>query len=143
MMSLSCLMVLIHNQYYIEYIMEKLEALSSNPPIHIQTNRINNRVVFSLKDGYQVELQMPDTIKLFCRTKNILEETYNNQKIPLVLKFMTRKWIEVNELSGGQYSVSKSNGFETPMLRSDLCDYSLANIVVKGTIDLLTDPENM
>ena len=56
---------------------------------------------------------------------------------------MTRKWIEVNELSGGQYSVSKSNGFETPMLRSDLSDYSLANIVVKGTIDLLTDPENM
>ena len=56
---------------------------------------------------------------------------------------MTRKWIEVNELSGGQYSVSKSNGFETPMLRSDLCDYSLANIVVKGTIDLLTDPANI
>ena len=48
---------------------------------------------------------------------------------------MTRKWIEVNELSGGQYSVSKSNGFETPMLRS--------NIVVKGTIDLLTDPANI
>ena len=50
---------------------------------------------------------------------------------------MTRKWIEVKGLSSGQYSVDKNITFKTPMVRSDLCDYSNAYIVVKGTIDLL------
>ena len=51
-----------------------------------------------------------------------------------VSKFVTRKWIELKSLSGGQYSVNKNIRFETPVLRSDLCDYSNAYIVVKGTI---------
>ena len=50
-----------------------------------------------------------------------------------VSKFVRRKWIEVNDLSGGQYSVDKSIGL-TLMLRSDLCDYSDGYIVVKGRI---------
>ena len=37
----------------------------------------------------------------------------------------------------GQYSVNKNIRFKTYMLRSDLCDYSDACIVVKGTVDLL------
>ena len=48
--------------------------------------------------------------------------------------FMTRKWIKINDLSGGQYSVNKNIKFRTSMLRSDLCDYSDAYIVVKGRI---------
>ena len=36
-----------------------------------------------------------------------------------------------------QYSFNKNIRFKTSMLRSDLCDYSDAYIVVKGTIDLL------
>ena len=59
-----------------------------------------------------------------------------------VFKFVTKKWIEINDLSSGQYSVNKSIKFETSMLRSDLCDYSDAYIVVKGTIDLLTAAAN-
>ena len=35
-------------------------------------------------------------------------------------KFVTRKWIDVNDLSGGQYSINKNIRFKTPMLRSDL-----------------------
>ena len=42
-------------------------------------------------------------------------------------KFVTKKWIEVNDLSSGQYSVNKKIRFETSMLRSDLCDYSDAH----------------
>ena len=53
-----------------------------------------------------------------------------------VLKCFIRKWVEVNDLSNSQYSVNKNMRFETPMLRSDLCDYRDAYIVVKGTIDL-------
>ena len=44
---------------------------------------------------------------------------------------MTRKWIEVNDLSGGQSSVIR---FKTPTLRSGLSDYSDAYIVVKVRI---------
>ena len=54
-----------------------------------------------------------------------------------VSKIVTRKWIEVNDLSSGQYSASKNIRFKTPMLRSDLCVYSDAHITVKGTIDVL------
>ena len=53
-----------------------------------------------------------------------------------------RKWIEVNYLSNGQYSVDKNIRFKISMLRSYLYDYSDAYIVVKGTIDLLDAAEN-
>ena len=39
-------------------------------PIHIYINRINNRIVFKIKDGYKVQLQTPKIIKLFGSTKN-------------------------------------------------------------------------
>ena len=47
---------------------------------------------------------------------------------------MTRKWIEINDLLGAQYSIKKNIRLKTPMLRLDLCDYSDAYIVVKGRI---------
>ena len=51
--------------------------------------------------------------------------------IQLLNKPVTKKWIEVNDLSGGQYSFNKNIRFKIPMLRSDLFDYSDAYIVVK------------
>ena len=51
-----------------------------------------------------------------------------------ISKFVTRKWIEVNDLSGGQYSINKNIRFKPSIRRSDLCDCSDAYIVVKGTI---------
>ena len=53
-----------------------------------------------------------------------------------VSKFITKKWIEINDLSSSQYSPSKNIMFKTSMLRSDLCDYSDAYIVVKGRISV-------
>ena len=50
---------------------------------------------------------------------------------------MTRKRIEINDLLNGQYPIKKDVRFKTPMLRSDLCDYSNVHIVVKRTMDLL------
>ena len=41
---------------------------------------------------------------------------------------------QVNDLSSGQYSVNKNISFKTSVLRSDLCDYSDAHIVVKRII---------
>ena len=48
-------------------------------------------------------------------------------------KFVRKKWVKVNDLLNGQYSVNKNIMFKTSMLRSDLRDYSNAYIVVKGT----------
>ena len=53
-----------------------------------------------------------------------------------VSKYLTKKWNELNHLSGGQYSVNKNIRFKTPMLISVLCDYSNLYIIVKGTINL-------
>ena len=57
-------------------------------------------------------------------------------------KIVTKKWVEINDLSSGQYSVNKNIRFKTSVLRSYLCDYSDAYIVVKGTIDLLAAAAN-
>ena len=54
-----------------------------------------------------------------------------------VSKFVSKKWIVANHLLSGQYSVNKNISFKNSLLRSDLCDYSDAYIVVEGTIDLL------
>ena len=48
-------------------------------------------------------------------------------------KFVTREYVRVNSLSN-TYNENKSIRFKTPMLRSNLCDYSDVYILVKGTI---------
>ena len=47
-------------------------------------------------------------------------------------KFRTR--VEINDDIRGTYSPNKEIGFKTAMLRSSLCDYSDAYILVKGNI---------
>ena len=57
---------------------------------------------------------------------------FESSNYSTVSKFLTKKWIEVNDLLRNQYSVNKNIRFETIMLRSNLCDYSDAYIIVKG-----------
>ena len=49
-------------------------------------------------------------------------------------KFRTRNWAEINDEARGTYSHNKQIKFKTSMLRSSLCDYSDAYILVKGNI---------
>ena len=63
---------------------------------------------------------------------NLLDIAFDN-----VPRFITKKWIEVHDQSGSaedRYKLSKQIRFKTSTLRSDLCDFSDAYIVVKGTI---------
>ena len=65
---------------------------------------------------------------------NLLDTKSDN-----VPRFITKKWIEVHDQSGNaedRYKPSKQIRFKTSMLRSDLCDYSDAYVVVKGDITL-------
>ena len=49
-------------------------------------------------------------------------------------KFKTRNWAEINDEARGTYSPNKQIKFKTSMLRSSLCDYGDAYILVKGNI---------
>ena len=49
-------------------------------------------------------------------------------------KFRTKTWVEVNEESRGTYNVNCQIEFKTSILRSILCDYSGAYILVSTTI---------
>ena len=57
-----------------------------------------------------------------------------HDKVP---RFITKKWIEVHDQSGETYQINKQIRFKTSMLRSDLCDFSDAYIVVKGKMLLV------
>ena len=49
-------------------------------------------------------------------------------------KFKTKNWVEINDDVRGVYSPNKEIRFKTSMLRSSLCDYSDAYILVKGNV---------
>ena len=59
---------------------------------------------------------------------NLLDDTTNQP-----FKCWTRNWFEINDEWKGKYDSSKIR-FKTSIIRSNLCDYSDADILVKGTI---------
>ena len=62
------------------------------------------------------------------KINNLLDSESEN-----LSKFVTRDYVKVNSLSN-TYNENKSIRFKTPILRSDLCDYADAYILVNGTI---------
>ena len=72
----------------------------------------------------------------FQKIASFLDTTPDDKDLP---RFVTKKWIEVYHQSGGNYNVNKEMRFKTSMLRSDLCDYLDAYIVVEGDITLEGD----
>ena len=49
-------------------------------------------------------------------------------------KLKTKNWVEVNNESRGVYNANSQIKFKTAMIKFNLCDYSDAYILVKGTI---------
>ena len=72
----------------------------------------------------------------FQKIVNLLDTTSNDKDLP---RFVTKKWIEVYDQSEKNYSVNKEIRIKTSMLRSDLCNFSDAYIVVEGDITLEGD----
>ena len=55
-----------------KYTIKRHKTLPNNPLVHIYIKRINNnRLAFERKDGYKLELQKSETMKLFDSTKEI------------------------------------------------------------------------
>ena len=62
---------------------------------------------------------------------NLIEDTSNQRS-----KFRTKNWVEINDESRGAYNANIQIKFKTTMLKSSLCDYSDAYILVKGTFSV-------
>ena len=62
----------------------------------------------------------------------MLDDNKSNQPS----KFTTKIWVEINDESRGTYNVNSLIKFETTMLKSNLCAYSGAYILVKGTVTI-------
>ena len=60
---------------------------------------------------------------------NLLDNTPNKPT-----KFRTKNWVKINDESRGTYSKDNQISFKTSMLRSSLCDFNDAYVLVKGTI---------
>ena len=62
---------------------------------------------------------------------NLIDDTSNQPS-----KFRTKNWVEINDESRGTYNVNSQIKFKTTMLKSSVCDYNDAYILVKGTITI-------
>ena len=62
---------------------------------------------------------------------NLIDDTSNQPS-----KFRTKNWVEINDESRGIYNVNSQIKFRTTMLKSSLCDYSNAYILVKRKITI-------
>ena len=72
----------------------------------------------------------------FQKIINLIDTTSDDKDLR---RFVTKKWIEVYDQSEKNYNFNKEIRIKTPMLRSYLCDFRDAYIVVKGDITLKGD----
>ena len=63
-------------QDYIEHIIKKHETLTKVSSTHVYINITNTRLVFKIKDGFKLEVQTPETVKLFGSTEKLTEVYY-------------------------------------------------------------------
>ena len=66
------------------------------------------------------------------KISNLLDNSLSNQPS----KFRTKNWIVINDELKESYNVGSDIRFKTTILRSNLCDYADAYILVKGTITI-------
>ena len=57
---------------------------------------------------------------------NLLDNTSNQPS-----KFRTKNWFEINDQSRGTYNTNSDLRFKTAILKSSLCDYSDAYMLLK------------
>ena len=68
-------------QDYFEFIIKKHETLSENPSIQIYPNKIKNRIIFKIKNGYKLGLLTPEMMKLLGSTKKVVDKD-NGENVP-------------------------------------------------------------
>ena len=69
-------------QDYFEYILKKYGESVDKPSVQIYVNTIENRVTFKIKNGYNLELLTPETMKLLGSTENKITKDKNGENVP-------------------------------------------------------------
>ena len=70
-------------QDYFEYILKKHGENTNKPSVQIYVNKIKNRVIFKIKNGYSRELlTTPETMKLLGSTENKITKDKNLENVP-------------------------------------------------------------
>ena len=69
-------------QDYFEYILKKHGEDIDEPSIQIYINKTENRVTFKIKNGYNLLLLPPETMKLLVSTKNKITQDRNGENVP-------------------------------------------------------------
>ena len=69
-------------QDYFEYILKKHSESVDNPSIRMYINRIENRITFKIKDGYYLELLIPETMTLLGSTESKITKHKNSENVP-------------------------------------------------------------
>ena len=69
-------------QDYFEYILKKHGEDIDKPSVQIYVNKIENRVTFKIKNGYNLALLTPETMKLLGSTKNKIIKDKNGENVP-------------------------------------------------------------
>ena len=54
------------------------------PSVQIYVNKIENRVIFKIKNGYSLEMLLPETMKLLGSTENKIAKDKNDENVPHV-----------------------------------------------------------
>ena len=67
---------------YFEYILKKHGANTDKTSVQIYVNKIENRITFKIKNGYSLELLIPETMKLLGSTENKITKDKNGENVP-------------------------------------------------------------
>ena len=69
-------------QDYFEYILKKYGENTDELSLQIYINKIENRIIFKIKNGYSLELLTKETMKLLGSTENKITKDKNSEDVP-------------------------------------------------------------
>ena len=69
-------------QNYFEYILEKHGEDIDEPSVQIYVNKIENKITFKIKKGYNLELLTSETMKLLGNTEDKITKNKNGENVP-------------------------------------------------------------
>ena len=69
-------------QDYFEYIFKKHGEDIDEPSVQIYVNKIENRITFKIRNGYNLEVLTPETMTLLGSTENKITKDKNGENVP-------------------------------------------------------------
>ena len=69
-------------QNYFEYILKQHKENIDKSSVKIYVNKTENRITFTIKDGYTLELLTSETMKLLASTENKITKNKNGENVP-------------------------------------------------------------